>query len=86
MVKKLEVFDNLMHVSYQECVKSSVTDRLFLFLQRTVAESLRIESAYGKFFDLVIENDDMESSYKKLTHAVDKLHTEPSWVPVSWVY
>lgn len=55
-------------------------------LQRTVAESLRIESAYGKFFDLVIENDNMEASYKKLMNAVEKLHTQPSWVPVSWVY
>ena len=45
-------------------------------LQRTVAESLRIESAYGKFFDLVIENDDMETSFKKLTNAVEKLHTK----------
>merc|ERR1739838_608503 len=38
-------------------------------LQRTVAESLRIESAYGKFFDLVVENDNMETSFQKLTKA-----------------
>ncbi|XP_069490452.1 MAGUK p55 subfamily member 2 isoform X6 [Ambystoma mexicanum] len=55
-------------------------------LRRTVDESGRIQRAYGHYFDLSILNDDMERTSLQLQDAMEKLRSEPQWVPVSWVY
>ncbi|XP_061445321.1 MAGUK p55 subfamily member 2 isoform X2 [Rhineura floridana] len=55
-------------------------------LKRTVDESCRIQRGYGHYFDLCLINDNMERTFQKLQEALEKLHSEPQWVPVSWVY
>lgn len=55
-------------------------------LKKTVDESARILRAYRHYFDLIIVNDNLDCAFEKLQSAVDKLCSEPQWVPVSWVY
>ncbi|XP_066484057.1 MAGUK p55 subfamily member 2 isoform X1 [Tiliqua scincoides] len=55
-------------------------------LKRTVDESCRIQRGYGHYFDLCLINDNMERTFQQLQDALEKLHSESQWVPVSWVY
>ncbi|XP_020649730.1 MAGUK p55 subfamily member 2 isoform X1 [Pogona vitticeps] len=55
-------------------------------LKRTVDESCRIHRGYGHYFDLCLVNDNMERTFQQLQEALEKLQSEPQWVPVSWVY
>lgn len=55
-------------------------------LKKTVEESARIQRAYRHYFDLTIVNDNLDQAFEKLQTAVDKLCSEPQWVPVNWVY
>ncbi|XP_014669759.1 PREDICTED: MAGUK p55 subfamily member 6-like isoform X2 [Priapulus caudatus] len=53
---------------------------------RTVNESYRLQKNYDCFFDLTIVNDDFEKTFVVLHDAIQRLATEPQWVPVNWVY
>ncbi|GCC28494.1 MAGUK p55 subfamily member 2b isoform X1 [Chiloscyllium punctatum] len=55
-------------------------------LKKTVDESSRIQRAYSHYFDHTIMNDNLDKAFQKLQAAMEKLCTEPQWVPVSWVY
>lgn len=55
-------------------------------LRKTVDESARIQRAYCHYFDLTIINDNLDKAFETLQAAVDKLCSEPQWVPVNWVY
>ncbi|XP_004432593.1 PREDICTED: MAGUK p55 subfamily member 2 isoform X2 [Ceratotherium simum simum] len=55
-------------------------------LRRTVEESSRIQRGYGHYFDLSLVNSNLERTFHELQAAMEKLRTEPQWVPVSWVY
>lgn len=55
-------------------------------LRKTVDESARIQRAYNHYFDLTIVNDNLDKAFETLQAAVDKLCSEPQWVPVNWVY
>ncbi|XP_045693276.1 MAGUK p55 subfamily member 2 isoform X1 [Phyllostomus hastatus] len=55
-------------------------------LRRTVEESSRIQRGYGHYFDLSLVNSNLERTFRELQSAMEKLRTEPQWVPVSWVY
>ncbi|XP_004621040.1 MAGUK p55 subfamily member 2 isoform X1 [Sorex araneus] len=55
-------------------------------LRRTVEESSRIQRGYEHYFDLSLVNSNLERTFRELQAAVEKLRTEPQWVPVSWVY
>ncbi|KAL4670832.1 hypothetical protein H8959_003541 [Pygathrix nigripes] len=55
-------------------------------LRRTVEESSRIQRGYGHYFDLCLVNSNLERTFRELQAAMEKLRTEPQWVPVSWVY
>ncbi|XP_010891306.1 MAGUK p55 subfamily member 6b isoform X2 [Esox lucius] len=55
-------------------------------LRKTVDESARIQRAYNHYFDLTITNDNLDRAFETLQAAVDKLCSEPQWVPVNWVY
>ncbi|XP_055646097.1 LOW QUALITY PROTEIN: MAGUK p55 subfamily member 2 [Falco peregrinus] len=54
--------------------------------KRTVEESDRIQRGYGHYFDLSLTNDDLEHTFGRLQEAMERLRTQPQWVPVSWVY
>ncbi|XP_069679149.1 MAGUK p55 subfamily member 7 isoform X1 [Periplaneta americana] len=47
--------------------------------------SERIEFLYGHLFDEVIENADLSAAFEQLVRAVNRVETEPLWVPASWV-
>ncbi|XP_063315345.1 MAGUK p55 subfamily member 2 isoform X1 [Pelobates fuscus] len=55
-------------------------------LLRIVEESERLHQAYGHYFDLSLVNSDLDQSFQDLLVALEKLRSEPQWVPVSWVY
>ncbi|XP_008836371.2 MAGUK p55 subfamily member 2 isoform X1 [Nannospalax galili] len=55
-------------------------------LRRTVEESSRIQRGYGHYFDLSLVNSNLERTFRELQAAMEKLRSEPQWVPVSWVY
>ncbi|XP_053309876.1 MAGUK p55 subfamily member 2 isoform X2 [Spea bombifrons] len=55
-------------------------------LLRIIEESERLQQAYGHFFDLSLVNSDLDQTFQDLQVALEKLRTEPQWVPVSWVY
>lgn len=45
-----------------------------------------LKQAYGHFFDLTIVNNDIDETIAQLEDAIERFHTTPQWVPVSWVY
>jgi len=51
-----------------------------------VDESERIQRAYGHYFDIRIVNDGLESAFRSLRVALERLSTDQQWVPVSWVF
>lgn len=55
-------------------------------LLRIIEESERLQQAYGHYFDLSLVNTDLDKTFQELQAALEKLRTEPQWVPVSWVY
>ncbi|XP_029171186.1 peripheral plasma membrane protein CASK isoform X10 [Nylanderia fulva] len=55
-------------------------------LERLAKESDMLKQAYGHFFDLTIVNNDLDETIGQLEAAIERVHTTPQWVPVSWVY
>ncbi|XP_026677270.1 MAGUK p55 subfamily member 7 [Diaphorina citri] len=45
----------------------------------------RIQFLYHHWFDEVIVNEDLGVAFEQLLRAVERVETEPSWVPASWV-
>ncbi|CAK8692369.1 protein PALS1-like isoform X2 [Clavelina lepadiformis] len=53
---------------------------------RSIIEKARdIEQRYGHYFDETIRNTDLNRSYAELLRSINKLDTEPQWVPASWL-
>lgn len=62
----------------------------FFFCQpdelRDIIEKAReTEQNYGHLFDAAIVNTDQEKAYQELLRLINKLDTEPQWVPSSWL-
>lgn len=81
----------LSHPSFPTCSSSDTAHlssvcRQDVDLRKTVDESARIQRAYSHYFDLIITNDNLDKAFETLQAAVDKLCSEPQWVPVNWVY
>ncbi|XP_051511242.1 protein PALS1-like [Myxocyprinus asiaticus] len=52
-----------------------------------ISEKAReMEHSYGHLFDTVITNSDQDKSVFELLQLIEKLDTEPQWVPSAWVY
>ena len=45
-------------------------------------ESEEIENNYGHYFDLIITNNDTETTINQLYHSVNKITMEPFWIQV----
>lgn len=53
---------------------------------KKVAEKAReMEHNFGHFFDATIVNVDPDEAFYELRRQIDKLDTEPQWVPTSWL-
>jgi len=55
-------------------------------MNRCIEESSRIRDEFQNYFDLEIEVEDFQETYRTLLDAVNKLSTESQWVPLNWVY
>ncbi|XP_051863961.1 peripheral plasma membrane protein CASK isoform X3 [Drosophila albomicans] len=55
-------------------------------LERLAKESDMLRQLYGHFFDLTIVNNDISETIATLETAIERVHTTPQWVPVSWLY
>lgn len=54
--------------------------------KQTLEESARIQRQYEKYIDLVITNNNVDTTYAKIMDALHSLSTDHQWVPVSWIY
>lgn len=52
----------------------------------TVEESALLQRKYEKYLDLVIVNEDFDSTFRQVVDAMDQLSHEHQWVPVNWIY
>lgn len=50
-----------------------------------IKSSARIEFLYDHLFDESIVNADLAVAFSQLIAAVNRVETEPLWVPASWV-
>ncbi|XP_054741395.1 protein PALS2 isoform X1 [Anastrepha obliqua] len=52
----------------------------------TVEESSFVQRRYGKYFDMVIVNDDFDNTFQQVVKVLDQMSHEEQWVPVDWIY
>lgn len=55
-------------------------------MKQTLEDSVRIQRQYEKYIDLVITNNNNDTTYSKIMDALHSLSTDHQWVPVSWIY
>lgn len=54
-------------------------------LRDTVEQSAQIEREYSCYFDKTIQLTDLDRTYDELLKTVNKLDTQPQWVPAIWL-
>nr|XP_046229081.1 MAGUK p55 subfamily member 5b isoform X2 [Scatophagus argus] len=54
-------------------------------LKKVIEKAREMEHNHGHFFDATIVNMDPEQAFHELRRLIDKLDTEPQWVPTSWL-
>ncbi|CAD6996977.1 MAGUK p55 subfamily member 6 isoform X2 [Ceratitis capitata] len=52
----------------------------------TVEESCFLQRRYGKYFDMVIVNEDFDATFQQVVKELDQMSHEEQWVPVDWIY
>lgn len=50
-----------------------------------IEKAREMEHNFGHFFDATIVNMDPDQAFYELRRLIDKLDTEPQWVPTSWL-
>lgn len=53
--------------------------------QEILQSAARIEFLYSHLFDEVVVNADLPMAFEQLVNAVQRVESEPLWVPASWV-
>ncbi|XP_073683223.1 protein PALS1 [Garra rufa] len=54
-------------------------------LRDIIEKAREMEQNYGHLFDAAIVNSDLDKAYQELLRLINKLDTEPQWVPSSWL-
>ncbi|XP_054910133.1 MAGUK p55 subfamily member 5b [Poeciliopsis prolifica] len=54
-------------------------------LKEVTEKAREMELNYSHFFDMTVVNFDPDQAFQELRRLVDKLDTEPQWVPSSWL-
>uniref|UniRef100_A0A3P9KL01 Protein PALS1 n=1 Tax=Oryzias latipes TaxID=8090 RepID=A0A3P9KL01_ORYLA len=54
-------------------------------LRDVIEKAREMEQSCGHLFDAIIVNTDLDKSFHELLRLIDKLDTEPQWVPCSWL-
>lgn len=52
----------------------------------TVEESMLLQRKYEKYIDLVVVNEDFDTTFRKVVEALESLSHEHQWIPVNWIY
>ncbi|XP_072378739.1 protein PALS2 isoform X1 [Diabrotica undecimpunctata] len=55
-------------------------------LKRTLEDSASMQRTYDKYIDMVIPNNDFDTTFRQIVEALEALTTEHQWVPVNWIY
>ena len=54
-------------------------------LKEVIEKGREMEEAFSHFFDYVLVNMDLDRSYEELLQEINRIETEPQWVPIVWV-
>uniref|UniRef100_A0A3B4AQA4 Protein PALS1 n=1 Tax=Periophthalmus magnuspinnatus TaxID=409849 RepID=A0A3B4AQA4_9GOBI len=54
-------------------------------LKEVLDKAREMEQSFGHLFDASLVNMDQEQSFHELRRLIDRLDTEPQWVPTSWL-
>lgn len=54
-------------------------------LKEVIEKAREMEHNFGHLFDATIVNMDPDQAFHELRRLIDKLDTEPQWVPTSWL-
>ncbi|XP_034018027.1 MAGUK p55 subfamily member 5b [Thalassophryne amazonica] len=54
-------------------------------LKDIIEKAREMEQNFGHFFDATVVNADPDAAFHELRRLIEKLHTEPQWVPTSWL-
>ncbi|XP_053192411.1 MAGUK p55 subfamily member 5b isoform X1 [Scomber japonicus] len=54
-------------------------------LKEVIEKAREMEQNFGHFFDATIVNTDPSQAFHELRRLIEKLDTEPQWVPTSWL-
>nr|XP_057946859.1 protein PALS1-like [Doryrhamphus excisus] len=54
-------------------------------LRDIIEKAREMEQSWGHLFDAIIVNTDQDKAYAELQRLINKLDTEPQWVPSSWL-
>ncbi|NXG46104.1 MPP5 protein, partial [Psilopogon haemacephalus] len=54
-------------------------------LREIIEKTREMEQNNGHYFDTAIVNSDLEKAYQELLRLINKLDTEPQWVPSTWL-
>ncbi|XP_024912736.1 MAGUK p55 subfamily member 5-A isoform X1 [Cynoglossus semilaevis] len=54
-------------------------------LKEMIEKAREMEHYFGHYFDATIVNTDQDQAFHELRRLIDKLDTEPQWVPTSWL-
>ncbi|XP_072039200.1 uncharacterized protein [Amphiura filiformis] len=55
-------------------------------LREIIETGRAMEDAYGHYFDYVIIHYDHDRAYTELVNEINRIESEPSWVPSSWLH
>lgn len=90
--RTLESIASLYEVRCDRTVKTLFMVSNFQFceqeddIRNSVEESQRLQQLYAPYLDLVVINEDFDSTFRRTAQALDSLSTDHQWVPVTWVY
>ncbi|KAK0135278.1 MAGUK p55 subfamily member 5 [Merluccius polli] len=54
-------------------------------LKEVIEKAREMEQSYSHLFDAAIVNSDPDTAFRELRRLIEKLDTEPQWVPTSWL-
>ncbi|KAG5683504.1 hypothetical protein PVAND_012779 [Polypedilum vanderplanki] len=55
-------------------------------LVNQVEESMMLQRKYEKYLDMVIVNEDFDTTFRQVLDALETLSHEHQWVPINWIY
>lgn len=72
-------------------VRNGVNLSVFIYslqpeeLREIIEKTREMEQNNGHYFDTAIVNSDLDKAYQELLRLINKLDTEPQWVPSTWL-